>query len=328
MIVPLFMGAIMNTFFPQVLDIGGFTTALFRDGALTLIGAFFVCMGAQISFRATGPTLEKGFAIMLGKLFAGVAVGLAVAMLMPGGLLLGLTPLAIIAAMTNSNGALFVALTQEFGNETDKGAVSVISINDGPFFTLVALGAAGLAEFPLITLVAVLIPILVGFILGNLDESIRDFLRTGEQLLIPFMAVAVGTGIDFFDLLEAGPPGILLGIMTVVISGAGAMALLYLAHIIRRRPRNRRNVIAGACEATTAGNAIATPLAVATVDPSYRAIEAVATSQVAAATVTTAVLVPFFVILIQRWQTSRGVYPASEVEELEGAGMADTRPSG
>lgn len=316
MIVPLLLGASINTFLPQVLDVGGFTTALLRDGSLAVIGAFLFCMGAQIPVRAAGVPLEKGAAILLGKLAAGVAVGLAVALLLPGGMLLGLAPVAIIAAMTNSNGGLFVALTEEFGNDTDTGAVSVISINDGPFFTLVALGVAGLANIPILALVAVVIPIAAGFILGNLDTEIRDFLKPGQRLLIPFFAFPLGAGIDFGTILTAGPPGVLLGVMTVVISGLGAMALLYLLYVVRRRPPRRRNLISGAAESSTAGNAVATPAAVALADPTYQAVEAAATAQVAAAVVTTALLTPLFVILIYRWQMSRGVDPKQEFEDL------------
>lgn len=37
MVVPLLLGATINTFFPQILEIGGFTTALFKQGAMPLI---------------------------------------------------------------------------------------------------------------------------------------------------------------------------------------------------------------------------------------------------------------------------------------------------
>ena len=41
MILPLFLGALINTFAPAILNIGSFTTALFKNGVPVLIGLFF-----------------------------------------------------------------------------------------------------------------------------------------------------------------------------------------------------------------------------------------------------------------------------------------------
>src|SRR5699024_3328748 len=51
MIYPLFLGATVNTFFPEILALGSFTTDLFSEGTGTLLGLFFFCMGAQLNPR-------------------------------------------------------------------------------------------------------------------------------------------------------------------------------------------------------------------------------------------------------------------------------------
>ena len=266
MILPLFLGALINTFAPAILHIGSFTTALFKNGVPVLIGLFFMCIGAQIQLRAALPAVEKGLVLLLGKYFMAVAAGLGVAFLMPDGMLWGLLPLAIIAAMSNSNGSLYVALTGQFGNKTDRGAISVLSLNDGPFLTMVALGTAGLADLPLVALFAAIFPIILGFILGNSSRLVREFLAPGEKLIIPFAAFAIGASINFSVLLTSGMIGIVLGLMTVLLSGGGAMLFLYGWYVLRKRPRPARNVLAGACESAVAGNAIATPAAIAMVE--------------------------------------------------------------
>ena len=317
MIVPLFCGALLNSLAPDVLGIGSFTTALFRDGAPVLIGLFFMAVGAQIDLRTALPSVEKGIVLLLAKYGVAVLVGVGVAYLAPGGDLWGLVPLAIIAAMSNSNGSLYVALTSQFGNKTDKGAISILSINDGPFLTLVALGAAGLADFPLMALLAAVLPMLLGFVLGNTSSIAREFLAPGERLIIPFAAFALGAGIDFAVLASSGAIGILLGLATVLLSGGAAVLALYAWHRLRRHPRPTRNLIAGVAEASTAGNAIATPAAVASVDPSLLSIQDDATAQVAAAVVTTAFVAPFLVAYVSAWQARRGITPANEERMYE-----------
>jgi hypothetical protein len=113
MVVFLLLGAIVNTFAPKSLMIGSFTTALFKQGALPLIAVLLFCRGAQITIKTAGVALWKGFVLNTVKILLGISIGLVVGKLMgPEASLFGLTPLALIAAMANSNGGLYTALAQ------------------------------------------------------------------------------------------------------------------------------------------------------------------------------------------------------------------------
>lgn len=307
MVVPLLFAATLNTFAHDLLRIGNFTEALFVDGSSTLIALFLLCTGAQINLRQVGVSLGKGATLLMTKWIVGVLIGLIAYLFADqNGLWFGLAPIAIIAAMTNSNGGLYVALVGQYGDETDRAAYSLLALNDGPFFTMVALaifGAMGFVDglFSFVSFVAVLLPIVVGMVLGNLDEEMRHFLNTGSAMLIPFFAFSLGMGIDFADILQGGLSGVLLGVATVILTGGAGY---YIFKLFKWNP------IVGAAEGSTAGNAVATPAAIAAANASFATHVDLATVQIAASTVTTAILLPVFVgFLVKRLEKKGGKVP-------------------
>jgi uncharacterized protein YgbK (DUF1537 family) len=156
---------------------------------------------------------------------------------------------------------------------------------------MIALGTAGIATIPLNSLIGVLIPIIAGMILGNLDGEMKKFLLSGGPILIPFFAFALGAGIDFKMLLIAGLSGILLGVITTFIGG--------FFNIFADRMTGGSG-IAGAAASSTAGNAVATPAAVALADPGLAALSTIATPQIAASTIITAILTPIMTAYVAK----------------------------
>jgi 2-keto-3-deoxygluconate permease len=263
-------------------------------------------MGAGMDIKAAPKALKIGFVQTLTKYGVAVIIGLLVSHFFGDKGLWGISALAFIAAMSSTNGGLYTALTAEFGTKEEVGAIAVLSIKDGPFLTMIALGTAGLASIPFMTLVGVILPLVVGVVLGSLDTDMRSFLSKAGMVMIPFFAFGLGCGINLETIYLAGFSGILLGLITVAICGFFTI----LTDIL-----SGGTGVAGAANASAAGNAVATPAAVAMVDPSLAATAAVATPQVAAAVITTALLVPVLTAFIAK--RNKRKIKLSQIEEVK-----------
>ncbi|BDG49071.1 MULTISPECIES: 2-keto-3-deoxygluconate permease [Parageobacillus] len=297
MIVPLILGAIINTLFPTASKTFGSFTGALLTGALPILAVFYVCMGATIDFKATPYILKKGGALLLSKVGIAAVVGIIAAQflgegMISGGVFAGLSVLAIVAAMNDTNGGLYMALMGQFGRKEDVAAYSIMSLESGPFLTMVTLGIAGLSAFPWQTLVGAILPLVIGMILGNLDRELREFLGRAVPVLVPFFAFALGAGLNLQNVWKAGLAGILLGIAVVLVTGT-------VLWVVDRLTGG--NGVAGLAAASTAGNAAGVPAAVAAANSAYAPVAPAATALVASCVIVTAILVP----IVTAWWAKR-----------------------
>lgn len=318
MIVPLFLGACLNTFAPGTGKFfGSFTNGLIT-GTLPILSVWFFCIGASISLKATPLVLRKSGVLVSVKVLTAAAAGVIASYFIPveginGGLLSGLSVLAIIAAMNDTNGGMYMALMQQYGTKEEAGAFCLMCLESGPFMTMVTLGLAGLASFPWQTMVGALLPFLVGFALGNLDKDLRAFFTQGVSVMVPFFAFALGNNLNFSTIVNTGLLGIVLGLVVIAVTGTTlVLADIFLA---------KGNGTAGIGAASTAGAAVTVPPIVASIEPSFAPNAPAATALVATCVVVTALVTP---VLTAWWARRFGVlspkYLAATAREAAGAG--------
>jgi len=290
-IVPLSIGAIIGTFAPGTAQFfGSFTGALFT-GALPILAVFYVCMGATIPFETLPQVAGKGGVLLAAKVLLGVVAALMVGHFLgtdpvKTGLLAGLSTLAVVAAINDTNGGLYMALMGRYGAPKDVGAYSIMSLESGPFITMMTLG--GIFAFPWQTLLGAILPLACGILLGNLDREMREFLGKAAPALIPFFAFAIGAGLNLANVWRAGLLGLALGCVVLVISSI----VMFTADRL-----SGGKGVAGLEAAATAGNAAAVPALVAAANPAYAAAAPAATVLVAASVVVTMLTVP----LVTAW---------------------------
>jgi 2-keto-3-deoxygluconate permease len=304
MMVPLLLGVTVHTLFPGAESMfGSFTGAMLSKSApLAILAVFFLCVGATIRFSATPYILKKGGALLLTKIGVAAVAGFVGAYFLgqgvvTGGVLGGLSVLAIVASMNDTNGGLYMALITQYGKKEDAGAYTLMSIEGGPFLTmltLIAINAAGFAMpgFEWQKMLGAVLPLILGMILGNIDEDLRGFLGRGVPVVIPFFAFALGAQMKFDDIWRASFTGILMGVSVVAITGVALWTTDRLTG---------GTGVAGLAAATTAGNAASVPAAIVAANSAYGPAAGKATTIVASSVIVSAILAP----LVTAWWAGR-----------------------
>lgn len=309
MIVPLILAALIHTFTPGVLTLGSFTSAIFSAHGLdAMIGLQLFFIGTRFKVRQAPEVIKRGVVLLLAKYAAGAMLGLLVAHFFGLGGILGVSVLAIVSTVTGANGALYLSLVGEYGDTEDSAAMCILNLHDGPFLTLLTLGVTGLAHIPALSLLAAVLPLLIGAVLGNIDSGFEKLFAPGVHIIIPFIGFTIGANINLGNLVHAGTSGILLGLVTMLIGGGAA--------ILADRRILRRPGYAGAALSSSSGNSIANPAAVAALDLHYHPFVQQATVEIAASVVLTAILVPFLTSYFAS-RFGRGSSPGTDDEGLD-----------
>ncbi|NUU65006.1 2-keto-3-deoxygluconate transporter [Enterobacteriaceae bacterium BIT-l23] len=304
MLVPLLLGALLNTMAPGTGEYFGSFTKGMIGGTVPILAVWFFCIGASIELRATGRVLRKSGTLVVTKIATAWGVAMLAAMVIPehgitSGVFAGLSVLAIVSAMDMTNGGLYASLMNQYGTKEEAGAFVLMSLESGPLMTMVILGSAGLATFEPQHFIGAVLPFLVGFVLGNLDIDLREFFGKATTTLIPFFGFALGNTINLGVILDTGLLGVFLGAAVIVITG--------IPLILADRFIGGGNGTAGIAASSSAGAAVANPVIIAQMNPAFAPVAQSATALVATSVIVTSVLVPVITALYARHMGSGAV---------------------
>jgi 2-keto-3-deoxygluconate permease len=318
MLIPLVIGSIVGTFGTGFLELGSFTTALFQDSALPLIALLIFATGTQVTLKTSGPVLATAGVVLLAKSLIPASLVILLGLLVGVDGIFGLSILGLMAMIDNSNGGLWLAFTGRYGDNRDRGAYIASALNDGPFFSMLFLGASGLANIPGWALLGAVVPFILGMIIGNLNPRWREVVKPTAAIVIPFFAFALGTGIDLGSVVKGGASGIVAAL--IISPFTGFLVYLGYKYLLRRGYRSGLGFAAG----TTAGNAIATPAIIGAADPQFAQYVDTATAQVAAAVLVSAILAP----LLASWALKRegGLLSEEQIAELDERDLGVSEP--
>lgn len=273
MVVPLVIGAIIHTIWPQADVALTGVTGSYMVGTSVILFIFFFAVGTNINLKSSGKIAAKGVTLLLGKV--------------------------ILAAFNASNGGLYVALMTTIPNrDVDVAAYPFFSIQSGPFFTMITLGLAGIGAFPWPALVSTLVPFVLGMIVGGLDHDMRDLFSPLQGGLVPFFAFTIGYSLNLDMILQSGLVGILVGVLVVFVSG-------YVLYLLDRYVV-RSDGLAGWAASSTAGAAVSVPIVIAQMNPAFKSTAGSATAIVATSVLVSAILTPIVTMWYYRRLVKKG----------------------
>ena len=66
-------------------------------------------------------------------------------------------------------------------------------------------------------IISLIIPFVLGMVLGNLDEDIRNVFAGGNAIILPFLGFEFGSTINLIDAFKMIPQGLLLSLIYFIV---------------------------------------------------------------------------------------------------------------
>lgn len=285
MVGPLLIAAVIHTWAPGLVEIGGPTTALFSaSGTMCLAGLLLFIIGSQLPVKQIGSVLKRHGTLLVVKLLAAFLVGMLLMNAFGAKGIFGISTMAFVCVLASNNPGVFLALTKTYGDEIDHASFGIWNVAGMPTIPVLILGAASGASFDYMALISLLVPFLLGIILGNADPDIRKLMAPGSMIMLPFLGFCFGISVNLVTAFKSGLQGLLLTVVFYLISTIPAF---FTDRFLLKRPGY--GSIATCC---VAGLAIGAPAQIAEAVPAHAPYLQTATAQIALVMILTTVITP------------------------------------
>ena len=231
-------------------------------GQMLLIGLMLFCTGTTITGRDFIEVGKRGIWIILARLIPAYIICAVVFVCCGVSGFAGIDAITLACCLTSANAALYMGIIQPYGDDSDKGTFPIMLIFSMPLLPFIFLSCMGSGNGDLtqsiLQIFSLLIPFLLGVLLGNLDHKIRDVFKGGNAIILPFLGFQFGSTIDLVNAFQGDV--ILAALLLTVIYWAVTMILPYLVdRFILKRPG-----YASIASCSLAGVALSIPAMVST----------------------------------------------------------------
>lgn len=259
-IIPLIFGSIVVSICDAfgVRDpwamVGSPAMYLFSSRGITIVLGFMLFFtGTQIDVRKMKPMLTRGFPLLLLRLGIAYALSYLFYFFTKGSenMWIGISFVTFTACLTSTNAGMFMGLVNPYGDDADYSYFGVLLLTALPAFPMLLIQGSQGGNIDYMSMISILLPILFGMLLGNLDPNIRKVFKHGNDVVIPFLGFQFGSAIKIMTAMRMIPQGLFLIACWYLI---GVLPSFLLEKYVMKRP----GYISVACSAM-AGVALSIP---------------------------------------------------------------------
>lgn len=168
---------------------------------------------------------------------------------------LGISLVGFICTITSLNPSLFLAIMEDCGDEVDMSAFGFISLFATPVVAMLIFGLSQPTNIDYMSIVSLIIPLILGVAIGNIDKDLGKFISTGMPFMIFALGWSVGNSINLFEAVKAGFSGIIMAIIYYI--------LIFLPMLFVERKFLKRDGVSAGGLATIAGLSASIPMLMA-----------------------------------------------------------------
>ncbi|MCI6609552.1 MAG: 2-keto-3-deoxygluconate permease [Ezakiella sp.] len=297
LLIPMLISALFATFLPDIFKIGGMTEAFFTTKGINyIVGLICFCSSASLDFEKIKKVMRKQGSILLVKIILCFAFSFLFFRVFGMKGFWGISAIAFTTTICSLNPSLYLALVSDYGTESDESAFGVTGLLCVPAFPMLVYSVSKASNVDWMPVISVLIPIVIGILIGNLDKELGKFFSGAVPILTPFMGWAFGAGINLISAFKAGLEGVILTIIFYVI--CFPLIWLFETKVLKE------DGITTFAISSIAGLSVSVPTLIAATDPNVADIASVAVAQIAFGVVLTSIITP---ILTDRYAKKHNI---------------------
>ena len=174
--------------FSEGLYVGSISQAFFSPQGTNYIVGFLCFVSAMgLDVKSLAQIMKKQGMLLVIKFLIAYVLGFLMIKYLGGGTIFGLSSLAIIVVLTSTNPALYMALVKDLSEKDDALAFGLAGVFCVPAVPLLVYSLSSGTDIVWTPIISVVIPLLAGMIIGNLDHEFRDFCCRLSASSCPFL---------------------------------------------------------------------------------------------------------------------------------------------